>query len=90
MALYCTTDLYLAAAIQLDSGVKFDRVEDVHGFYAIIWDDERKILGSLAKLEAGTLAVKIKQFRCAHIALKKMIFEKEKEKEVQNENTSPD
>ena len=71
--MYLTTDLYRAAAIILDSGRNFDRIEIQDCFKALIWEDETKIKHTLERLEAGKLLVNIKRFKCVHIGLKKQL-----------------
>ncbi len=68
--MFLTTDLYQAAAIIADSGVDFNRIEQVDSFKALIWDDESLIAESLARWKSNTLLVKARKFKCVHIAIR--------------------
>jgi len=72
--MYKTRDLYIAAALKMSSGVSPRLNLPANEVIAeCVWDDETPVKGHLAKLQAGTLLVDPRRFRCAHIELKKQV-----------------
>lgn len=85
--MFRTSDLYVAAGLQIAGGRQADRLE-IEGGIVYCYFDADLFATPLKALHSGDLKVDVRALRIEHIALKKKVFELVDKKGKSDETSS--